>query len=120
MRRAAFVLSTCVVLGGCAIGKTSAGGYVLGVDVPGGAPESASDGFAAAASAIPGIVAQAATGGWVDAFGNAALATATVVAGIFGVRKAAQAAELRGKEKGWTEAVGTPAVAGEAQIGGAA
>ncbi len=120
MRRAAFVLATCLVLGGCSIGKTSAGGYVLGVDVPGGSPESAAEGFSAAAAAVPGIVARAATGDWLGALGAGAGVLTTLAAGVFGVRKATQAAQMKGREEGWDQAIGKPAVVGEAQNGGVA
>jgi len=127
MRRASFVLATCFLLGGCAIGKTARGSYVLGVDVSGGSPESAAEGFAAAAAAVPGVVARAAAGDWLGALGAGAGVLTTLAAGVFGVRKASQAtaakeaaARLAGREEGWDQAVGKPAVVGEAQNGGAA
>lgn len=118
--RIIILLTLLFVLAGCSIGKTSAGGYVLGVDVPGGSPESAAEGFSAAAAAVPGIVARAATGDWLGALGAGAGVLTTLAAGVFGVRKATQAAQMKGREEGWDQAVGKPAVVGEAKNGGAA
>lgn len=121
MRYRGHVLCACVVLlGGCAIGKTSAGGYVLGIDVPGGTPETAGEGIASVAAALPGIAARAAAGDWIGALAGGAGALTTLAAGIFGVRKATEASQLKGEAKGWEEREKAAVVQMPLPIGGAA
>ena len=101
--RVVTVAAACLLLGGCAIGKTSAGGYVLGIDVPGGTPETAGEGIASVAAALPGIAARAAAGDWIGALAGGAGALTTLAAGVFGVRKASEAAKLKGESDGWDQ-----------------